>query len=260
MQLSQRIAHGDARAFEQLMRSHNRMLFRTARAILRDDAEAEDALQEAYLRAYRSIGAFRGEAKLSTWLVRLVANEALAHRRKAARRAEIAPIRSGDVAEHELELQEGSPDGPAEQAERGEVRRLLDAKIDGLSDAFRTVFMLRAVEELSVEETAAALGLPEATVRTRFFRARRQLRAALSPDFEPFFKEAFAFAGARCDRIVARLMAMLALALVSAGVAGCSEKPQLLVPEGEAQAERLQRDGELRERTLNQGESGRMSY
>jgi RNA polymerase sigma-70 factor (ECF subfamily) len=215
VQLSQRIAHGDAGAFEQLMRSHNRMLFRTARAILRDDTEAEDALQEAYLRAYRSIGAFRGEAKLSTWLVRLVANEALARRRKAVRRAEIVPIRSGDIPEHELELQEDAapPEGPAELAERSDTRRLLEAKIDGLSDAFRAVFMLRAVEGFSVAETAAALNLPEATVRTRFFRARRQLRAALSPDIEPFFGDTFAFAGARCDRIVARQMAVLAVPL-----------------------------------------------
>jgi RNA polymerase sigma-70 factor, ECF subfamily len=215
VQLSQNVAHGDPRAFEQLMRSHNRMLFRTARAILRDDAEAEDALQEAYLRAYCSIGEFRDEAKLSTWLVRIVANEALARRRKAARRAEIVPIRAGDIPERELELQEdaASPDGPAELAERSDVRRLLEAKIDGLSDPFRAVFMLRAVEELSVAETAAALSLPEATVRTRFFRARRQLRAALSPDIEPFFRDAFAFAGARCDRIVARLMAVLAVPL-----------------------------------------------
>ena len=265
MQLSQRIAHGDAGAFALLMRSHNRMLFRTARAILRDDAEAEDALQEAYLRAYRSIGGFRGEAKLSTWLVRLVANEALARRRKAARRAEIVPIRSGDVAEHELELERqedaSSSDGPAELAERSDVRRLLEAKIDGLSDAFRAVFMLRAVEELSVEETAAALSLPEATVRTRFFRARRQLRAALSPDLEPFFKDAFAFAGARCDRIVARVIAALAGALLTASIAACTEDAQLLVPAAEAAGEAaMKRNGELRERTLNQGESERMSY
>ena len=254
---SQRIANGDAGAFEQLMRRHNRTLFRTARAILRDDAEAEDAVQEAYLRAYRSIGAFRGEAKLSTWLVRIVANEALERRRKAARRAGIVPIHAG-VEEHELEQQAGTrpPEGPADLAERRELRRLLEAKIDGLSDAFRAVFVLRAVEELSVEETAAALGLPEATVRTRFFRARGRLREALSPEL----KEAFAFAGARCDRIVARVMAMVAAALLTASIAACSEDPQLLVPVGEPAVESVERDGALRERTLNQGESERMDY
>ena len=203
MQLSQRIAHGDARAFEQLMRSHNRMLFRTARAILRDDAEAEDALQEAYLRAYRSIGAFRGEAKLSTWLVRLVANEALARRRKEARRAEVLPIVPGAAEEDSMD----QSDGPQRKAERAEIRRLLEEKIDALPDGYRAVFVLRALEELSVEETAAALDIPAATVRTRFFRARSQLREALSREVDLAFDDAFSFAGERCDRIVARVMA-----------------------------------------------------
>jgi RNA polymerase sigma-70 factor (ECF subfamily) len=255
---SRRITQGDVEAFEQLMRSHNRMLFRTARAILRDDAEAEDALQEAYLRAYRAMGAFRGEAKLSTWLARIVANEALARRRKAVRRAEIVPIRAG-VEQDELAQQADprSPEGPADLAERRELRRLLEASIDGLSDSFRAVFVLRAVEGLSVEETAAALGLPEATVRTRFFRARGRLRKVLSPNLE----EAFGFAGARCDRIVARVKTALAGVLLAASIAACTEVPQLLVPEGEPPAvESIERDGALRERTLRQGESGRMDY
>ena len=142
-------------AFAELMRRHNRMLFRTARAILRDDAAAEDALQEAWLRAYHAIDGFRGEAKLSTWLARIVINEALARRRKDRRHVPL--------------VQE------TEQA----IRRL-EAKIGVLPEPFRAVFMLRAVEELSVQETAATLRIPEATVRTRFFRARSQLREALS--------------------------------------------------------------------------------
>ena len=210
--LSRRIADGDTKAFVQLMRRHNRTLFRTARAILRDDADAEDALQEAYLHAYRSIGAFRGEAKLSTWLVRIVANEALARRRKQARRAEIVPIHSGGSEDLEPEAEAGmrDHDGPQDLAERSEIRRLLEAKIDALPEAFRIVFVLRALEELSVEDTAAALGIPEATVRTRFFRARSQLREALSLEIDLAFDDAFAFAGERCDRIVARVLASLA--------------------------------------------------
>jgi RNA polymerase sigma-70 factor (ECF subfamily) len=198
--------------FEQLMRRHNRMCFRTARAILRDDAEAEDALQEAYLRAYRSIGRFRGEAKLSTWLVRIVANEALARLRKQLRRAEIVPIRGGSNEEHDLveETCMSEQERPDDAVERRDMRRLLEAKIDGLPEAYRVVFVLRALEELSVEETAAALGIPESTVRTRFFRARSQLREALSQEIDLAFDEAFAFAGERCDRIVARVMAKLA--------------------------------------------------
>jgi RNA polymerase sigma-70 factor (ECF subfamily) len=211
-ELSRRIGNGDIKAFEQLMRQQNRTLFRTARAILRDDAEAEDALQEAYLRAYRAIGSFRGEARLSTWLVRIVVNEALARRRKDARRAAVVPIRSGGAEEHELEAEAAmrDHDGPHDLAERGEIRRLLEKKIDALPDGFRVVFVLRALEELSVEETAAVLEIPEATVRTRFFRARSQLREALSQEIDLAFDDAFAFLGERCDRIVARVIAKLA--------------------------------------------------
>jgi RNA polymerase sigma-70 factor, ECF subfamily len=210
-ELSRRICQGDMHALEHMMRQHNRILFRTARAILHDDAEAEDALQDAYLQAYRSIGTFRGDAKLSTWLIRIVANQALARRRKAARRAAIVPIRGGGVEQHEFEAEADTraPDGPESHAQRSELRRLLEQKIDELPEAFRAVFVLRALEELPVEETAAALGIPEATVRTRFFRARSQLREALSQQIDLAFDDAFAFLGERCDRIVARVLARL---------------------------------------------------
>jgi len=207
--LPRRVAAGDTKAFEALMRTYNRTLFRTARAILRDDAAAEDALQEAYLRIYGSIGSFRGDSKLSTWLVRIVANEALVRRRKDQRRAEILPIHGGDEEEHGVEQGIDEQDGPQRQAERSEIRQLLEAKIDALPDAFRAVFVLRALEELSVDETAAALGIPEATVRTRFFRARSQLRESLSREIDLAFDDAFGFAGERCDRIVARVMAIV---------------------------------------------------
>ncbi len=207
-ELSRRIAQGDMHALEQLMRLHNRTLFRTARAILRDDAEAEDAVQAAYLQAYRSIGSFRGDARLSTWLIRIVVNEALGRRRKDARRAAIVPIRGGGVEEHEFETEAAVriEDGPESQAQRSELRRLLEQKIDELPDAFRAVFMLRALEELPVDETAAVLGIPEATVRTRFFRARSLLREALSQEIDLTFDDAFAFLGERCDRIVANVL------------------------------------------------------
>lgn len=210
-ELSRRIAQGDMRALEQLMRLHNPTLFRTARAILRDDAEAEDAVQEAYLQAYRSIGSFRGDAKLSTWLVRIVANEALARRRKDVRRAAIVPIRGGGVEEQEFETEAAvrGENGPESQAQRSELRCLLEQKIDELPEAFRAVFMLRALEELPVEETAAVLGIPEATVRTRFFRARSLLREALSQEIDLAFDDAFAFLGERCDRIVVAVLSRL---------------------------------------------------
>ena len=206
-ELAHRVARGDTSAFEQIMRRYNRALFRTARAILRDDGLAEDAVQEAYMRAYGAIGSFRGESRLSTWLIRIVANEALARRRQDVRRAEVMPISGGDAVDLERPMEE---DGPQQMAERGELRRLLEAKIDRLPDSYRAVFVLRALEELSVEETGAALGIPEATVRSRFFRARGLLREAISREIDVAFDSAFGFAGERCDRIVAGVLARIA--------------------------------------------------
>ena len=206
------IVAGHKSAFCELMRRNNQTLYRTARSILKDDAEAEDAVQEAYLLAYRGMGAFRGEAKLSSWLVRIVVNEAIARSRKRSRRAEIIRL-NGEV---EFEIPAGDRDmdaGAAGQPEQGvlraEIRRLLEKKIDGLPDAFRTVFVLRAIEEMTVEEVATALGIPEATVRTRFFRARGLLREALAREIDFDFEDAFAFAGGRCDRIVAGVLARI---------------------------------------------------
>lgn len=206
-ELAGRVAGGENAAFETLMRRHNRTLFRTARAILRDDAEAEDTLQEAYMQAYQSMGSFRGEAKLSTWLARIVANEALMRLRKHTRRAEIVPLQSSAALENFNEIPDPSMEkSPENSAQRAQTRRLLEAQIDALPDSYRAVFMLRAVEEMSVEETAAVLQIPEATVRSRFFRARSLLREGLAAKIDIACEEAFAFAGERCDRIVANVM------------------------------------------------------
>jgi RNA polymerase sigma-70 factor (ECF subfamily) len=206
-ELAHRVAQREPAAFEVLMRRHNRTLFRTARAILRDDAEAEDALQDAYLQAYKGIGSFRGEAKLSTWLARIVANEALMRVRRRARRAEIVPLRP-EAAEAEIYqiADTNMNDTPEISAQRAEMRRLLEAQIDLLPDDFRAVFVLRAVDEMSVEDTAEALGIPAATVRTRLFRARSLLREGLASKIDLACEEAFSFAGERCDRIVANVM------------------------------------------------------
>ena len=211
-ELAQRIASGDKHAFELLMRRYNQMLYRTARSILKDEAEAEDAVQEAYLLAYRGMSGFRGDAKLSTWLVRIVVNEAIGRARKRNRGAEVIQL-SGESLENRETVEENVnrtlPEQPEHAARRAQTRRLLEAKIDELPDAFRTVFVLRALEELSVEEAAVALGIPEATVRSRFFRARSLLREALSKEIDLAHGDAFAFAGARCDRIVAGVLAKL---------------------------------------------------
>jgi RNA polymerase sigma-70 factor (ECF subfamily) len=211
-ELARHVATGSHEAFTFLMRRYNQMLYRTARSILKDDAEAEDAVQEAYLLAYHAMGKFRGDAKLSTWLVRITVNESIARLRKRKRTAEVIRLdgeAGPDPETAETNMKESATEQPERAAIRGQARRLLEAKIDELPDAFRTVFVLRAVEEFSVEEVAAALAIPEATVRTRFFRARSLLREALAREIDLGFEDAFAFAGARCDRIVAGVLARL---------------------------------------------------
>ncbi len=209
--LARLAASGDTEAFRALMRRHNQKLFRTARAILRDDAEAEDAVQEAWLAAHRALADFRGDSQLSTWLVRIVANEALGRRRRALRTAQVIPI---SIDETDMPAEDNTRDenpaaAPDVQAMRGEMRHIIEAGIDKLPDAFRTVFVLRAVEEMSVEETAAALGIPEATVRTRFFRARSLLRESISREMDMAVEGAFQFLGVRCDRISDAVIARL---------------------------------------------------
>jgi RNA polymerase sigma-70 factor, ECF subfamily len=210
--IARRIAAGDHGAFELLMRRHNRPLYRTARSILRDDAEAEDVLQDAYLLAYRAIGKYRGESSLATWLTRIVVNEAIARSRKTRRRAEIIHLDGDHEPDNEaagIDMNEATPEQPEHAAMRADARRMLEQKIDALPETFRTVFVLRALEEMTVEETAACLRIPEATVRTRFFRARSLLRESLSREFDFALEDAFAFDGARCDRIVAGTLARL---------------------------------------------------
>lgn len=207
--LIERVRAGDRVATEALVRRYNRVLYRTARAILRDDTEAEDVVQETYIRALRGLEGFRGESSLGTWLTRIVANEALMRRRRLARYAQVVPI-DADAQERLEETVADEDAGPEGEAMRSEMRRALESGIDALPDLYRAVFVLRAVEELTVEETAAALDLPEATVRTRFFRARGLLRGALEKQLDRALGEAFSFDGARCDRIVARVLAALA--------------------------------------------------
>lgn len=208
MEWARRISAGDEAAFEALMRRYNRMLYRVARAILRHDAEAEDALQLAYLQAYRGMGSYRGESKLSTWLTRIVVNESLMRARKRRREGTVIPLDStvdqSDVAM--IENMESPDERPENAAIRSQTRALIERRIDALPEGFRAVFVLRALEELSVEETAASLGIPEATVRTRFFRARALLRESLARDVDVATTEAFGFDGARCDRIVTAVL------------------------------------------------------
>jgi RNA polymerase sigma-70 factor (ECF subfamily) len=203
-ELAARVASGDGAAFELLMRRHNRRLYRIAISVLRNAADAEDALQESYLAAYRAIGSFRGDASLATWLSKLVMNHCLARKRKAQRRDNIVAIVPEDSEEEAIAPIEF--DTPDRALVRAELRELLENKVEQLPEAFRTVFMMRCVEELTVEETADLLSIPEATVRTRHFRARSLLRESLAQDIDIAEQELFGFDGERCDRIVSRVL------------------------------------------------------
>jgi RNA polymerase sigma-70 factor (ECF subfamily) len=198
-------------AFAQIMQRCNRRLFRVARGVVHDDAEAEDIVQEAYVDAFQHLDAFRGEASLATWLTRIVLNEANGRLRARKPTVEIDHI---DAMQREggrviaFPSRFGSED-PAAGAARSEIRRLLERAVDALPDPFRVVFVMREIEECSVEETATCLGIRPETVKTRLHRARRLLRAALNGTLATTMTDAFPFLGARCDRMTAAVLARL---------------------------------------------------
>lgn len=201
---------GNDAAFESIMRRYNRLLFRTARSIITNDAEAEDVLQESYLNAWLALDRFRADAKVSTWLVRIVVNEALGRRRR--KRVQIISLDADIASDHpgiQVTLMENPDLHPDQHAMRSELRAILENRIDCLPDMYRTVFMLRAVEEMTTGEVGEALQLPEGTVRTRYFRARSLLREGLASDIDATLGDAFSFDGERCDRIVIKALALL---------------------------------------------------
>lgn len=210
MMLARRIVAGDQHAFELLMRRHNRRLYRLARSTLRNDAEAEDALQDAYLHAYRSMSQFRGDSQLFTWLSRLVLNECFARLRRCARRQNVIPIvDSPTYVEESNAMTTEHDDAPDEALARTQIRALLERKLDELPELFRTVFVLRSIEQMSVEETAQCLNVAEATVRSRHFRARSMLRESLAQELDLAAHDVFQFGGAQCDRIVTNVLSKI---------------------------------------------------
>jgi RNA polymerase sigma-70 factor (ECF subfamily) len=210
-ELAARARGGDPLAFELIMRRHNRRLFRLARSFLGNDAEAEDVLQEAYVRAYAKLPTLADGEALGAWLARIVANEALGRLRVASRVVSLEEHRRRQGGE-EMDL---TADRVADQldperlAASGELRRLLAAAVDALPPEFRTVFVLREVEGLSTAETAACLALRPETVKTRLHRARRQLQEALGERLLAASPLLFEFEGARCDRIVGHVLTHL---------------------------------------------------
>ncbi len=195
-----RVRAGDTQLFELLMRRHNQRLYRVARSILRDEAEVEDALQEAYVSAFTHLDQFQGRARFSTWLTRIAVHEAL-HRRERQRR-----LTGSEEVVDDLETPEADPE---KRAFHGELRQILEASIDRIPAGYRTVFMLREVEGLSTADTAACLSIPEETVKTRLHRARQQLRRQIDQALGTGVKEAFAFGFERCDRLVAAVFQRL---------------------------------------------------
>lgn len=195
-----RVLAGESALFELLMRRNNRRVYRAARGIVRDDREAEDVMQDAYVRAYEHLQSFDHRARFSTWLVRIAVNEALARIRRAKKHEPIDLL-----PEHDL-MPRTPAMSPETLASDGEMRDVLERAIGSLSDDFRVVFMLRAVEEMSVDDTASVLSVRPDVVKTRYLRARAMLREDLHADVGADARHAYAFAGDRCDAVVAAVL------------------------------------------------------
>lgn len=195
-----RVAAGEPELFEILLRRHNQRVYRVARGVLGDDAQAEDLAQEAWVRAYQHLGDFEGRARFSTWLIRIVLHEGWARSRKAKR---LEPI--GDEGETSEEYMSAAPD-PESRALSSEMRGYLESAVDSIPDPYRVVLMLRDVEELSTAEAAETLGLTENAVKVRLHRARAMVRQELAVRVGESVREAFPFLGVRCDEMVRKVM------------------------------------------------------
>lgn len=205
---------GDADAFRVIMQRCNQRLFRVARSVVGDAAEAEDVVQEAYTRAFAAIGAFRAEASILTWLTRIALNEARGRlrRRRPAIGLEQLDAAQGSEAEVIHFPMAAQSDNPESNAARSQIRDLIESAIDDLPEAFRTVFVMRDIEDCTIEETALSLDLKPETVKTRLHRARRLLRSALEDKLTATMSGAFPFLGARCEAITERVIERLGAA------------------------------------------------
>jgi RNA polymerase sigma-70 factor (ECF subfamily) len=200
------VLSGHTALFEILMRRYNERLYRVARAIVRDDGEAEDVMQQAYVNAYAHLRQFTGRARFSTWLTRIAINEALAR----ARRRGKYDVYDDEQTNVEPLVMENSERNPERQAFTGELHALLEWAIDGLPNGAREVFILREVEGLSTADAAASLGVSEDVVKARLSRARAGLRRALLERTGVTAPEVFRFYKPRCDRVVTRVLSVLA--------------------------------------------------
>jgi RNA polymerase sigma-70 factor (ECF subfamily) len=204
---------GRREAFAALMTRGNQRLFRVARSIVRDESEAEDVLQEAYVRAFAKLEEFRGESSIFTWLTRIVINEGRGRLRKRRDTVDLAEIETAQAEAGRVLMfpsSFGSGD-PERDAARAEARRLLERAVDALPEPFRLVFVMREIEDCSMAETAETLGIRVETVKTRLHRARRMLRAALDQQLAGAVTGAFPFLGARCQRITSTVLERMGL-------------------------------------------------
>jgi RNA polymerase sigma-70 factor (ECF subfamily) len=212
LELARRVAARDPAAARVVTSRNNQRLFRAAWSVSKDRAEAEDVVQAAYLKAFAAIGRFQGASSLSTWLTRIVLNEALERQRTARRREARLDVRSVvALEEYRDKLMVGSmnaaPDG---SVIRAQIRRMLERAIGRLPEDFRLVFVLREVEGLSVEETSEVLGVPPATIKTRLLRARRRLQNDLDPELKTALEGTFPFAGVHCEALTERVLRQFA--------------------------------------------------
>jgi RNA polymerase sigma-70 factor (ECF subfamily) len=196
--------NGEAAAFRAIMKRHNRRLYRVARGVLGDDAEAEDVVQEAYVKGFQNLRSFRGDSTLATWLTRIALNEALSRRR---RRRPMVDFNDLDTFDEQREARvlifpgARADSNPETETSRVQIRRLLEQAVDGLPEAFRVVFVMRDIEQMTIEETASQLEIRPETVKTRLHRARRLLREALQAKLGSVLDDAYAFDGTRCERM-----------------------------------------------------------
>jgi RNA polymerase sigma-70 factor (ECF subfamily) len=213
VELARLCAARDAGAIRHVITSNNQRLFRTAWSILRQHSEAEESVQAAYMSAFDKIGTFEGRSSLSTWLTRIVINEALGRRRSEERRRHRLEQEGIAVldAYRETFMRGSETESPDAAIAREQIRRLLEEAVSNLPDIFRTVFVLRDVEGLDNEETAEILCIPPATVKTRLFRARRRLQQMLAPELGTALSGTFPFAGADCAALTERVLAELGL-------------------------------------------------
>lgn len=200
------MAH-EADAFRAIIKTHNQRLYRIARGVVRNDSEAEDIVQEAYVRAFAALATFRGDASLATWLSRIVINEALGRLRKRRRTVAMPANSEAQIIQFPL----NPSDDPERTMAQRQILRLVERATDNLPDVYRTVFIARVIEGLNIEETADLLGVRPETVKTRLHRARALVRKALDDEIGPVLLDAFPFAGRRCERLTEAVMKRLGL-------------------------------------------------